>query len=84
MTGKEKVIDYCNKMLEEINEQHLVNCREVRYLLKNNDKNNFVGFCPSSYGLDDYKGLCEIGKDKTLTLEDHAHQCKTCWEIALR
>ena len=85
MTGKEKVINYCNRMLEEISVEHLEACQEVRDLLKCEDNDYLTDYCPSSYGLDNYKGLCEINNesDKLLIYDEQVDQCKKCWEIAL-
>jgi len=78
MTGKEKVINYCIRILEKISDEHLTNCREVRYLLKSGDEDNYFGLCPISYGLDDYIGLCEIENNdgKLLAYDEQVKRCK--------
>ena len=79
-TGKQIIMEYCGKYTQESIE-HIQNAIDVKYFLKNDKIDSLVGYCPSSYGLNDFTGECD---DKEYSYSEDAHiTCKRCWGKAL-
>lgn len=59
------------------------NALENMVYIKEEKYENLNG-CPSSYGLDDYLGLCyEEGAEGYEAYDAQLEQCKRCWKRAL-
>jgi hypothetical protein len=94
-TGKEIIMNYCkNVQCHDID--HLSNCEDVLIELRKVDKGKEfeytnVDVCPSSYGLDDFVGTCQLSKENEDTYDCLANTdwdkmcefCQKCWLQAL-
>ncbi len=79
MTGKDTVLKYCNQFTS-ISIDHIENAIENKRLIEQGRYSELNG-CPSSYGLEEFDGLCdeeevEFGKAQN-------EQCEICWKTAL-
>jgi len=85
MIGREKILNYCIRKLEETSVEHLEACKDIKNALEQNDIDYLDGHCPDNYGLDSYIGLCSIDKYvNKAPYDEQVKQCEKCWEIALK
>lgn len=82
-TGKDIILEYC-KTIETHDPDYLRdaidNGKDIengRYIQEGHE---FAG-CPTSYGLDEWEGLCE--NEKVEGWPAQREQCKKCWTMAL-
>lgn len=78
--GKELILHYC-KNVETHNIDHLQQAIENERYIESGEYDMLNG-CPSTYGLDDYVGLCET-EDVGEEYEKQKKQCLNCWKKAL-
>jgi hypothetical protein len=79
-SAKETVLHYC-RTVQTHDIHHLQNCLDNEKLIEKCEYRQMSG-CPSSYGLDNHVGLCEIeavGDD----IKKGMDQCEACWKQAL-
>lgn len=77
---RELILNYC-KTLQTHDVEHLQSAIENQRLIEKGEYDMLNG-CPSTYGLDDYVGLCEeedVGQD----FKKQNLQCLNCWKKAL-
>lgn len=78
--GKEVILNYC-KTVQTHDIDHLQSAIEnTKYIEKG--EYHMLNGCPSTYGLDDFVGLCEI-EDVGQDWERQSKQCLSCWKKAL-
>jgi hypothetical protein len=81
MTGEEIVLEYCDN-IESNDPLYIQSCldnaRDIR--AKKQFEYELSG-CPSSYGLDEWNGLCFDEEVKGYKAQ--CEQCKNCWIQAL-
>lgn len=77
--GKEIVLNYCGQFTN-YSIEHMENAIENEELIKQGRYRDLNG-CPSSYGLDDYAGLCF--EEDVVGNEAQLQQCESCWKKAL-
>lgn len=82
ITGKEIILDYCRRMLNEISVEHLLACEDIIRGFNHNDMTFMIETCPANYGLEDFTGDCEFEKIENDFLKQ-SEQCKKCWDRAL-
>jgi hypothetical protein len=78
--GKEIILNYC-KTVKTHDIDHLQSSIENVWYIEKNDYEMLNG-CPSTYGLDDYVGFCEI-ENVGQEWEKQKEQCLKCWKNAL-
>lgn len=78
--GKENVLNYCSQF-SSYSIEHMENALENKKLIEQEKYEDLNG-CPSSYGLDEFNGLCfeeTLGEDYS----EQSQQCERCWKKAL-
>lgn len=79
MSGKDAVLNYCNQF-SNVSVEHIEHAIENAKLIEQGRYRELNG-CPSSYGRDDFPGLCfeedVEGNDAKMD------QCERCWIKAL-
>lgn len=78
-TGKDIILEYC-KNVSTNDIDYLQGCNDVVLSLEREGVNYHLDHCPSSVGLDDFRGDCE---DHEVSQDEQDDQCKRCWERAL-
>lgn len=80
--SKDAILKYCDQFSESSIE-HIQNALENKYLIERGEY-RFLNGCPSSYGLDDYMGLCETEEKKgNGSNKEFEDMCEMCWKKAL-
>jgi CspA family cold shock protein len=74
-----RILNYCNQF-SIYSIEHIENAIKNKSLIEQG-KYNILNGCPSSYGLDEYVGLCET--EKEIKREAQRSQCERCWKKAL-
>lgn len=86
-SNRVKILNYCETVQCGINGiDHLENCLDIINALNQKDGSEYdLNFCAFNYGLEEYKGLCEIKSlsPTKYSPDDQIDQCKKCWKIAL-
>ncbi|WP_461206898.1 hypothetical protein [Clostridium sp. DL1XJH146] len=84
-TGKEIMLNYCQTILSH-NIEELQACKDIENgLIKNDFENYLGGYCPNSFGLENYEGKCCFDDiaDIPNNMAELKKRCKSCWQIAL-
>ncbi|MED3550179.1 hypothetical protein [Cytobacillus praedii] len=74
--GKDIGIEYCSNLVTQ-DIDHLQSCLDNERDIKNGKYNGLSG-CPSTFGMDNFDGLCFEEEIKGLS-----QQCRNCWKTAL-
>jgi hypothetical protein len=77
--GKDIILKYCSQYTESSLE-HIQNAIDNKRLIEQGRYSELSG-CPSSYGLDDFNGLCF--EEKVEGNKEQYEQCERCWKKAL-
>jgi hypothetical protein len=78
-SGKDVVLEYCSTVKTH-DIDHLQSCLDNERDIKNG-KYDDLSSCPSSFGLDDFDGLCF--EEEVKGLREQYEQCRRCWITAL-
>lgn len=84
MSSKEDVLKYCNTF-KNVDLEHIGNALENAKLI-NKGEYRYLNGCPSSFGLDDYVGICEEDMEvdyASLNPRQQFDVCEACWKRAL-
>lgn len=77
--SKDIILKYCTQF-NDASIEHIANCIDNKWLIEQERYIELNG-CPSSYGLDDFDGLCFV--EKVEGNEAQLDQCERCWKEAL-
>ena len=78
---REIILNYC-KTVETNDIEHLQNAIENARYIKDSDYKMMNG-CPSTYGLDEHVGLCEIEETDDYKEPQKTDMCNRCWKQVL-
>lgn len=78
MSGRDTVLKYCSQW-SLASYEHIQNAIENKRLIEQERYSELNG-CPSSYGLDEFVGLCE---EENVSWKAQDDQCEMCWKKAL-
>jgi hypothetical protein len=78
-TGKDVILEYCDTVKTH-DIDHLQSCLDNERDIRNGKTKDLSG-CPSSYGLDDFDGLCF--EEEVKGYKAQCEQCNRCWAQAL-
>lgn len=84
MSGKDKILDYCDKQIP-VDTTHIENALENARMIRKGEY-RYLNGCPATYGHDDYIGICEELPDvilDSLSLKESDDMCEACWKRAL-
>jgi hypothetical protein len=83
-TGREVILNYCNKILNLVDLDHLHACKEVKHGVEGGHIDFLIEqrHCPDDYGLENFVGDCEFEEIKS-NYKKRLEQCKKCWNRAL-
>lgn len=79
MTGREKVLEYCEKM--KSNSDFSDDVFDVMDSLKNNEFP--IGYCQGNFELDNYVGVCREEIFDGNNWDEVKKKCSECWKRAL-
>lgn len=78
---KETILKYCSQF-SSVTIEHMENAIENKKLIEEGRYRELNG-CPSSFGLEDYEGLCETEETDNYTNKQKMDMCERCWNKAL-